>query len=39
MWTPGAGALGEWLFRARTMRISNGAVSGWSPVRRMLVAP
>jgi plastocyanin len=36
-WTPKAGAVGEWRFRARTQRISTGAVSGWSPVRRIVV--
>lgn len=36
-WTPGIGALGEWRFRARTKRLSNGAVSGWSPARHLTV--
>jgi hypothetical protein len=31
-WTPKSKAAGDWEFRARTVRISNGSKSSWSPV-------
>jgi plastocyanin len=30
-WKPKANAAGEWEFRAKTIRISNGGTSAWSP--------
>lgn len=36
-WTPKARHIGDWEFRALTERISNGARSGWSPVREFSI--